>query len=1004
MSHRRAPIALRFAAVAAALAAALAAGTPAGAQVPIPLAPAGSWIGVGNDDQVGAALAAVGDLDGDGLDDLLIGAPFHDFAQADVGIAYLIHGRDWGWNLDVPLTAPDAAFLGAAEADQLATGIAGLGDADGDGLDDLALSAPGRDQGGAQAGEVYVLLGRPGGWDPLEMIELVADASFLGQSIGDLAGSSLAGPGDVNGDGLGDLLIGAPEVDIGYASAGAVYLIAGREVGWAQDVGLGLADASLVGTATAEGVGRAVAGAGDVDGDGLDDLLVGAPDSSWAASGAGQAYLVLGRALGWTTNESLLDADASFVGEDALDHAGAAVAGAGDVDGDGYDDLLIGARDNDEVGAEAGKAYLVFGRDSGWALHTDLAYADASFLGEGAGDLAGRALAGGADVDGDGYDDLLIGAPGADGGVGPFDRGRAYLFLGRPSAGWLPGMAAGEANAILEGSGAADRLGRALAFAGDADGDGHPDLLVGAPLRDQGGADAGMAYLVPGFPCGDADGDGFDACWGDCDDAEPTTYPGAPELCDGVDSDCDGDLGEDLDDDGDGYAPCDGDCDDDEASTYPGAPELCDGLDNDCDGSPAPEEVQDDDGDGVALCFDCDDDDPATYPGAPEQCDGVDNDCSGAPGADEVDADGDGSMVCDGDCNDNDPVYNLLDADGDGQTSCDMDCDDHDPAVYFGNIEICGDGIDGDCGFDLYLEIDDDGDGYAECEGDCNDQNPELHPADEDGDGQSPCDFDCDDGDPEVYWGADEICGDGVDGDCAGDLWIELDHDDDGYATCEGDCNDNDGTTYPGAVELCDGLDGDCDGVHDGLEDQDGDGYSLCGPDGIPGGGNDDCDDLDPAVHPGAPEICDGVDNDCDGWPDDGFDADGDGYSSCNGVDCNDSPEGGAAVHPGAAEVPYDGIDQDCSGADLVDVDGDGAPGGEWGSDCDDLRFDVHPGAVEDCHDGLDNDCDGVPDSDEPDCLGAGCSCTTTAPAPGPPLAAVGAVAALLLGMRRRRP
>jgi cell division septation protein DedD len=136
------------------------------------------------------------------------------------------------------------------------------------------------------------------------------------------------------------------------------------------------------------------------------------------------------------------------------------------------------------------------------------------------------------------------------------------------------------------------------------------------------------------------------------------------------------------------------------------------------------------------------------------------------------------------------------------------------------------------------------------------------------------------------------------------------DEDEDGFSDCEGDCDDTNSAVYPGATEVCDGLDNDCDGVVDEI-DRDGDGWSAC---------NGDCDDANPAVYPGAPEVCDGLDNDCDGLvPPEEIDGDGDGWSACKG-DCDDA---NPAVYPGAAEVLCNGIDDDC---DAATPDGVGTP------------------------------------------------------------------------------
>ena len=276
-----------------------------------------------------------------------------------------------------------------------------------------------------------------------------------------------------------------------------------------------------------------------------------------------------------------------------------------------------------------------------------------------------------------------------------------------------------------------------------------------------------VGSVVPPTPvCFDLDQDGSTTCDPDCNDLDPDSYPGAPELCDGIDNDCDGLVpATEIDDDGDGVTECDGDCDDADADNYPGNTEVCDGSDNDCDG--AIDEGFDVDGDGVTSCAgDCDDNDPNNHPGNTEVCDGSDNDCNGLVDENGVDADGDG-FACD-------------------------DCDDNDPNNHPGNTEVC-DGSDNDCnGLVDENGVDADGDGFA-------------------------CD-DCDDADPNNYPGNTEVC-DGQDNDCDGVIPAdELDADGDGVSECDGDCDDADATVFPGADEVCDGIDNDCNGlIDDGL-------------------------------------------------------------------------------------------------------------------------------------------------------------------------------------------
>ena len=247
---------------------------------------------------------------------------------------------------------------------------------------------------------------------------------------------------------------------------------------------LSLADAKFIGENASDSVGYSVASAGDVNLDGYDDLIVGAEGDDDGGDRAGAAYLILGPVTG---DVDLSMADAKFIGEDAGDSAGLVVASACDVNGDGYDDLIVAASGDDDGGDAAGAAYLILGPVAG---DVDLSAADAKFIGEDENDSAGRSVASAGDVNGDGYDDLIVGASGdADGGN---YAGAAYLILG-PVAGDVD---LSLANAKVIGEDEGDNAGFSVAPAGDVNGDGHADLIVGASGDDDGGTEAGAAYLI----------------------------------------------------------------------------------------------------------------------------------------------------------------------------------------------------------------------------------------------------------------------------------------------------------------------------------------------------------------------------------------------------------------------------------------------------------------------------------------------------------------------------
>lgn len=447
--------------------------------------------GEGVGDWSGYSVAPAGDVNQDGYDDILVGAPYagpQDFPGN--GKAYLILGRERNaWSSQrINLSQADASFAGFYHRSMSGRQNYTAGDVNGDGYDDFLISCwkyrPG------ESGKVYLFLGNEdidwGNNFPLD----AADISFTGVDREDRAGWYITTTGDVNGDSLDDFLITAVgDAEGGGFRAGTTYLILGRlAADWGQNYSLANADASFIGEAIGDVAGRSVAGAGDVNGDGLADFLIGALYNDDGGVDAGKAYLILGkREADWGQNYPLSLADASFIGVNENDQIGRRVAFGGDINGDGLEDMLFGASYNDQGGEDAGKAFLVYGRpDAGWGTNFSLAYADATFVGEDLLGQAGRRVSGIGDINQDGYDDFIVGAPQTHRYYD--EEGTAYLFLGRPENTWGMDFPLEYADLILTGEGDLNHAGFDEAPIGDMDADGISDFLVGA----WGGLDMGF--------------------------------------------------------------------------------------------------------------------------------------------------------------------------------------------------------------------------------------------------------------------------------------------------------------------------------------------------------------------------------------------------------------------------------------------------------------------------------------------------------------------------------
>jgi hypothetical protein len=459
-----------------------------------------AFVGESENDWSAYSVSPAGDVNNDGYADIVNGAPYAVLPEPKgPGKAYLILGRPRGqWpEAHISLADAEASFIGPLPRTMTARQNYTAGDINADGFDDFLVTGY---QCGGERGCTYLFKGQPAvdwGTDcPVED----ADSSFLGEEAEERAGYYVATAGDVNGDGYDDFLIAAVGSDEGGGfRAGEVYLILGNpEAEWGPYFVLSGADASFIGEAEGDAAGRSATGVGDLNQDGYDDLMVGAPFSDDAGADAGQAYLIFGRAAAdWGMHYPLAQADASFLGEAPGDQLGRRVAGAGDINGDGYPDLLLGASYNDQPAPDAGKAYLFEGGpDVDWGLDYPVVQADASFLGEGAGDQAGRRVSGAGDLNDDGYGDFVISAP--QNSRGATEAGAAYLFYGRAAADWGTDVPLAQADVIYVGEAEYDHAGYDTASIGDMDGDGVDDLVIGAYGADVVGAQSGEMYVIFG--------------------------------------------------------------------------------------------------------------------------------------------------------------------------------------------------------------------------------------------------------------------------------------------------------------------------------------------------------------------------------------------------------------------------------------------------------------------------------------------------------------------------
>jgi len=513
--------------------------------------------GVDDLDYAGSAVAGVGDVNGDGIDDFIIGAHKLDAGGLSfTGECYVVFGRATGFPPIFPLAQlfPGAGGDGSngfvLEAGREVSGrsVDGAGDVNGDGIDDIIIGAPYLNAVQQSVGGAYVVFGRRDGFPAVLRLESLSpggggDGSegfvILGDNQYDNAGRSARRAGDVNGDGMGDLVIGAPGAYAnGNAIAGRTYVVFGRASGFpaAFDLqrllpgngGNGTVGFVVKGVDRSDYSGVPADGAGDVNGDGVDDLVIAAKGASpFGKTSAGQGYVLFGRTTAFPAVMDLKslfsggggDGSRGFVlnGAHAFDASlGMSISGAGDLNDDGIGDVVIGFPGAKPHGKEnAGRTFVVFGRSSLFPPTFELgrlleiAGGDGSegfvLNGIDAHDGSGVAVTRAGDFNHDGIDDLVIGAPGASPG-NRFAAGESYIVFGRATGfpatfelGRLTPGAGGDGSegVVLRGANDFNEAGHVNA-AGDVNGDGIDDVLIGAPEADAHYHIAGMTFVVFG--------------------------------------------------------------------------------------------------------------------------------------------------------------------------------------------------------------------------------------------------------------------------------------------------------------------------------------------------------------------------------------------------------------------------------------------------------------------------------------------------------------------------
>ncbi|MCA9758429.1 MAG: FG-GAP repeat protein, partial [Candidatus Eisenbacteria bacterium] len=431
--------------------------------------------------QYGYSVAGAGDINGDGFDDVLVGASNFDNGQIFEGAAFLFLGSELGLN-----AIPSWYAEGEQEYASFGRSVAGAGDVNGDGLEDILIGADNYTQTESREGAAFLwhgsVTGVPAG-GPVGSPATADWAAYGGQEEAGF-GFAIASAGDVDGDGLADVIVGAYAYDNGQIDEGAAFVYLGSDDGleetpqWFHDCDHANAY-----------YGVSVGSAGDFNGDGLSDVIVGAIRYDHPTAGEGAAFVYLGSSAGVLPGAPYWYAESN----EENGNLGYSVAGAGDINGDGIGDVVVGAPEMDAPAVDGGRAFVWYGGSPAPPNGNPTNAAWSAGRNE-LGAWFGRSVASAGDLDNDGYGDIIIGAPLDTAPGSPYEaEGTAFVYLGSAD-----GIGVGPADWYGSGGNDGSRYGWAVACAGDVNGDGASDLIVGAHRANHGQVDEGRAYLYYG--------------------------------------------------------------------------------------------------------------------------------------------------------------------------------------------------------------------------------------------------------------------------------------------------------------------------------------------------------------------------------------------------------------------------------------------------------------------------------------------------------------------------